>query len=1473
MISYGQITVSGIEDGYNRAVVQLYMRSSATSVSAPTTHPVYTFYNGSLSFVPTGWSLTVPTTDGNPCWVTSTTVTSQDATCTIDSWTTPVKLVEDGTPGAAATAYHLIVSSPVVVKNKAGSYNVTSITLNAKAQTGSSAMGDYSGRFKIETTANGTSWSSKYSSSSNQTSYTYTIPSDITAIRCSLYLAGGLTTLLDQQIVPIVTDGSDGVTITSKSVTYQKGTSGTTAPTGTWQTAVPTVGEGEYLWTKTTVAYSDGTSTEAYSVSRMGTNGANGDSVTITSTEITYQISSSGTVTPTGTWQDTIPSMSPGNYLWTRTIVNYSDGTSTTSYGVSRSGVDGDDAYTVVLTNESHQFQGDTTKAVAASTTIGVIAYKGATQVNTSITNNAITGKPTGMTTTVNNNNSTSTTITVSVTTSMTTTHGTLTIPIVVDGKTFNKVFTYSLQLAPQPGNDATAYHLIVSNAAIVKTKSGAYSPTTITLNAKSQTGTSAMGDYPGRFKIETTANGSTWTQTYPSSGTGSNQSSYTYTIPSGITAIRCSLYLAGGLTTLLDQQVVPVVTDGTDVTISSKSVTYQKGTSGTTAPTGTWQTSIPSVGEGEYLWTKTVVTYSDGTSTEAYSVSRMGTNGDSVTITSTEVAYQTSTSGTTTPTGTWQTSVPSVTAGQYLWTRTTVTYSDGKSTTSYSVSRYGTDGDPAYTVILTNESHQFAGDTTKAVAGSTTIGVIAYKGATQVATSVTNNSIVTKPTGMTTTVNNNNSTSTTITVSVTTSMVTKNGTLTIPIVVDGKTFNKIFSYSLQLAPEKGEAASSVYMNVSAAAVARSELGAYNPTAITMEAMVQTGVSDPLATTGFFKVETSDGTTWIQRYASSTAESFYSYTNLPTGITSIRISLYKESEMTTLYDQTVIPIVNEGYTITAQQAINRATAIYGVCSTSATSADKEVTISNFEAYNGAQITVLFTHEHQAGNPTLNVIGTQTVGAKPIYATSKDGTLTRLAANNPPTSVEERGWIENSLVNFVYDNTNSRWIIVDSSALQKIDNILTKVIAGDYGEINMTNGTFAFTGTNGSIAYANGDLNLTGKINALEGGTIGGFTIGSSSIFKDMSSIIDGTHDGVYLGTDGIALGKGSFKVLKDGTLTATNATITGEINASSGEIGGFIIDSTSIRSAAKSAVTDGAIALSSNTFARTINGTSRSDLHFAIGKNFGVKNDGTVYAGGVNISGTIDATGGSISGDMTVTGTLKGASVNVQTTDNSSTTAGFSVLDKSGNSVFAVRPNAPTTSGFSYKGRFDGNLYIDGTAYATGALATAQTRTQSLLVESSVIGSATPTVYARIDSTGAYSNGVQISPYSVNQTVTLVSGQTDFAAHITTSSTDVVIGVPTGLSMENISNIEITSFSLTLRHVGGGYPYHGTTQISNRTSLPSGLTMTATKAGPYMIRIILSSTTGFVTTSGGSTKVTNNTPIAASFSDLKVKFT
>lgn len=178
------------------------------------------------------------------------------------------------------------------------------------------------------------------------------------------------------------TNGQNGtsVTVKSTSVTYQVSTSGTSTPSGEWLTSVPSVPAGQFLWTKTVVAYSDGKSTTAYSVSRQGTNGQNGTSVTITNTSTTYQVGTSGTTPPSGNWSTEMPQTNPGQYLWTKTTVTYSDGKSTTSYSVSRNGINGQngaDALSMVIISSN----GSIFKNTDIATTLSAHVYKGGVEV------------------------------------------------------------------------------------------------------------------------------------------------------------------------------------------------------------------------------------------------------------------------------------------------------------------------------------------------------------------------------------------------------------------------------------------------------------------------------------------------------------------------------------------------------------------------------------------------------------------------------------------------------------------------------------------------------------------------------------------------------------------------------------------------------------------------------------------------------------------------------------------------------------------------------------------------------------------------------------------------------------------------------------------------------------------------------------------------------------------------------------
>ena len=79
-----------------------------------------------------------------------------------------------------------------------------------------------------------------------------------------------------------------------------------------------------------------------------GEKGDTGEAATISSQNITYLESSSGTVVPTGSWTTTVPTVTPGNFLWTRTELFFNEGTTVTSYSVARYGIDGSGSVSTV---------------------------------------------------------------------------------------------------------------------------------------------------------------------------------------------------------------------------------------------------------------------------------------------------------------------------------------------------------------------------------------------------------------------------------------------------------------------------------------------------------------------------------------------------------------------------------------------------------------------------------------------------------------------------------------------------------------------------------------------------------------------------------------------------------------------------------------------------------------------------------------------------------------------------------------------------------------------------------------------------------------------------------------------------------------------------------------------------------------------------------------------------------------------
>lgn len=165
---------------------------------------------------------------------------------------------------------------------------------------------------------------------------------------------------------------------------------------------------------------------------------------------------------------------------------------------------------------------------------------------------------------------------------------------------------------------------------------------------------------------------------------------------------------------------------------------------------------------------------------------------------------YAVSTSSSVAPTSGWSTAIPSWSTTNYIWRRTRTEKADGSFSTGTPAvltgnpgtpGTPGTPGAPATTVLLSNESHTFAGSTTAAIAGSTTSSVMAYVGTT--AANATVGTITGQVTGLTTSIASNGTTAPVITITVTTALTALSGVLTVPVTVNGQTFTKNIAWAV----------------------------------------------------------------------------------------------------------------------------------------------------------------------------------------------------------------------------------------------------------------------------------------------------------------------------------------------------------------------------------------------------------------------------------------------------------------------------------------------------------------------------------------------------------------------------------------------------------------------------------------------------------------------------------------------------
>jgi len=455
---------------------------------------------------------------------------------------------DTGPQGDAARSYSLLISPDTLKRDRETSaLSPSQVTVSAYVAVGSGTPTLYMGRYRIEE-HDGSGWSTKYTSSGNESSKSYEPSESAQLMRVTLFASGGTTTQLDSQTVPILSDGTNGA-----------------------------------------------------------------------------------------------------------------DGTD---------GVDGTSPYSVWLTNDSHTFAASSTAALGEEVNTYIKVYKGTTLVRP-VTIGTLPTVPTGMSLTRLNNGSTTKDVglTISATTALTTRSGTIDIPITADGQSFTVTFSWALAMS---GENSYAYSLLCAPASLTRSASGILAQGSVVFTSMRSNGEGTPSAYDGRFVISE-YDGTNWANKYTSS---SNENSKEYSPTSTAKLVRCTLYLAGGTSKILDTQTVPIVSDGAK-------------------------------------------------------------------------------------------------------------------------------GDDAYTVMLTNESHTFAGDSSKALQSTVNCGVVAYKGTGRVSARI--GTISGEPSGMSTTIRNNGTTSASFDVAVTQSLTTRQGTLDVPVTVDGNSFSLTFSWSLTLMGEKGD--------------------------------------------------------------------------------------------------------------------------------------------------------------------------------------------------------------------------------------------------------------------------------------------------------------------------------------------------------------------------------------------------------------------------------------------------------------------------------------------------------------------------------------------------------------------------------------------------------------------------------------------------------------------------------------------
>lgn len=459
----------------------------------------------------------------------------------------------------------------------------------------------------------------------------------------------------------------------------------------------------------------DSTDYKKYAWSQI--RGEDGTSVYIVSTEVVYIPSDSGTTPPTANsmatndgkiivdhngnelatnkWLTTVPNVIEGSYLWTRTTVNYSDGNSTVTYSVSRQGIDGTDGIDgingrdgrdgssnyVHIKYSAYPNPTDSQISEVPSDYIGICVNDVIKDPDTanSYTWSKFVGKD-----------------------------GEDGIP----GKNGYVHFAYAMSADGKEGfskSEFTGATYIGVYSDNVQADSGNYKDYAWSLikGADGKTPVKGVDYFDGVssylwIRYATDANGSGMTTT-PSSTTKyiGTASTTTSTAPTAASAYKWSKYVGE---------------NGTPGENGYVHIAYADSADGKTG----FNTTVGA--DKKYIGQYTDNIEADSTDPTKYTWSLI--KGADVTITSTKIEYIATTEKSTTPpesielitsgglslidnssrtfvTNKWSDEMPELSDGMILWTRTTVNYSDGNSTVTYTNAKHGDTGVTGRTYFL----------------------------------------------------------------------------------------------------------------------------------------------------------------------------------------------------------------------------------------------------------------------------------------------------------------------------------------------------------------------------------------------------------------------------------------------------------------------------------------------------------------------------------------------------------------------------------------------------------------------------------------------------------------------------------------------------------------------------------------------------------------------------------------------------